>query len=320
MSARALRIKQDKVPRQQGEKARLKVVRGPDFGAIYVLTADTVVVGRGDDSDVVISDVRSSRKHAELRSTPQGWNVKDLGSANGIVHNGNYVRQANLKNGDLLGVGETALEFQSSNANTQILLAPPKLNIPTAGSLGIQKSDEEKKEGSRKALLILGALGVVGYILLADNLDPSKIPESRTRREVKAGPKFSNRALEAYLPQNASNEVKETAEKFFKLGFREYREHNYLRAKAQFETALQIDPGHALSRLYVQNCVKAMKDEIQFRMRRAKKSFDVGQLREARGHYEAVMRLLANYSSDPSYIEAKTQLEIVRKKIKEGAN
>lgn len=42
-----------------------------------------VVVGRGGDADVVVADLRVSRRHALLRPEPDGWVLEDAGSTNG---------------------------------------------------------------------------------------------------------------------------------------------------------------------------------------------------------------------------------------------
>lgn len=94
----AARFKQSQLPRQQGERVRLKVLKGPDAGVVYVVSGAKAVVGRGDECDVTLSDLRASRLHAELVDVGGTWQVKDLGSANGVVVNGVASKGAALKN------------------------------------------------------------------------------------------------------------------------------------------------------------------------------------------------------------------------------
>ncbi len=84
----AMRFKQASVPRQPGEKARMQVVRGADFGSVFVITGGRAVIGRGEDCDIVISDLKASRQHLEVLLAQNGWYVRDMGSANGIRING----------------------------------------------------------------------------------------------------------------------------------------------------------------------------------------------------------------------------------------
>src|SRR6185437_14988945 len=71
------------------------------------------VVGRSRDCDVVLEDSGISRRHAELRPTPDGWEIEDLGSTNGIVVNGLQVsgRQP-LRGGDRIEFGSTEAVFE----------------------------------------------------------------------------------------------------------------------------------------------------------------------------------------------------------------
>src|SRR4051812_1939656 len=105
----AVKFKQINVSRQQGERARLKVVQGPDYGSVFVITGEKAGIGRGEENDVMILDLKASRKHAQfiLRST--GWEIQDLGSSNGILHNGKAARAAKLANRDTVTIGETTL-------------------------------------------------------------------------------------------------------------------------------------------------------------------------------------------------------------------
>jgi tetratricopeptide (TPR) repeat protein len=100
---------------------------------------------------------------------------------------------------------------------------------------------------------------------------------------------------------------------FLKSGFREYREKNYLRARIQFETVLQIDPSNSLAQRYLQNCNQAIDNEVKFELDRGKKSYESGALKQARLHYEAVLRLLNRDQSNPAFVEARDQLAVVMK-------
>ena len=86
-----------------------------------------------EETDVVISDLKASRVHAELLGSQVGWAVQDKGSANGILHNGKTVRNAVLKSNDTIGIGETILEFITSEVGTMILTAPPRNRFAGSG-------------------------------------------------------------------------------------------------------------------------------------------------------------------------------------------
>jgi ABC-type multidrug transport system ATPase subunit/pSer/pThr/pTyr-binding forkhead associated (FHA) protein len=78
--------------------------------AEYV-AAERIRIGRGPDSDIVLTDLRTSRNHAELRRAAEGYEVVDLGSRNGTFHNGRQVARALLRPGDLVSLGRHEFIF-----------------------------------------------------------------------------------------------------------------------------------------------------------------------------------------------------------------
>jgi pSer/pThr/pTyr-binding forkhead associated (FHA) protein len=327
----AQKFKNTDTPRQSGERARLKVVQGPDYGSIYVLSGTRVVLGRGEDADVMIGDLKASRKHAEIAlDTTNAWSVRDLGSANGILVNGQNVRASKLKSSDTILLGDTTFEFFPSDAGTRVLVAPPKTPEKIRSEQAALASQKEKVRSFGKAgglgnhpvfpsstsklqprQLILGVLGLalVGMFVFEDSFNKPKAQVQKKQNQ--------QRDLASYLPSvDPSGSTNKTAEMFFKSGFREFREKNYLRARSQFETVLQIAPGHALSRIYLENANKAIEDEVKFHLERGKKGAVAGKLKEARGHFQAVMRLLHHDQANVNFGEAREQLEKVEKEIR----
>lgn len=79
-----------------------------------------LVLGRGTEADLRITDPGVSRRHAEIRVSqgPQGYtiSVHDLGSTNGIVVNGRRVEQATLGDGSQILLGNTLLVVRQPGA------------------------------------------------------------------------------------------------------------------------------------------------------------------------------------------------------------
>ena len=80
-------------------------------GKHYVLDKPVTILGRGVDADVVIDDPGVSRKHLELRVTPQGTIATDLGSTNGLYVEGHQVPAATLMDGNTLTIGRTRIMY-----------------------------------------------------------------------------------------------------------------------------------------------------------------------------------------------------------------
>jgi tetratricopeptide (TPR) repeat protein len=109
------------------------------------------------------------------------------------------------------------------------------------------------------------------------------------------------------------SEFSKSVDAFFKAGFREYREGNYLRAKQQFEMALQIDPNHALSKRYHQITLTQIQNEIDDLFERGRKAEFSGKLKEAKANYESILRLLSRDKDHPRYLQAKERLSELAK-------
>jgi ABC-type multidrug transport system ATPase subunit/pSer/pThr/pTyr-binding forkhead associated (FHA) protein len=94
----ATAVFQAKPAHATGERAPTGVVRLP---------AKVLRIGRADDNGVVVSDLRVSRWHAELRRAPGGgYEITDLGSHNGTFVNGERLDgSVAVTEADVIGIG-----------------------------------------------------------------------------------------------------------------------------------------------------------------------------------------------------------------------
>ncbi len=73
------------------------------------LEGTLATVGRDPSSDLILNDVKCSRRHAVLEAGPQGLAIRDAGSANGVYVNGARVERLALNPGDLVRLGDIEL-------------------------------------------------------------------------------------------------------------------------------------------------------------------------------------------------------------------
>ncbi|MDP9417490.1 MAG: FHA domain-containing protein, partial [Actinomycetota bacterium] len=90
----------------------LRVVAGPDSGAIHRLGPGPVTVGRAPAVTVRLDDPDVSRLHAVLEVTPAGVRVRDVGSTNGSrVRSAAGTHPGRLSVGDSMAVGRSILQL-----------------------------------------------------------------------------------------------------------------------------------------------------------------------------------------------------------------
>lgn len=86
----------------------------PEGAAIARIVApgSRLRIGRGEDCDLCIPHGSISRRHAELRATPEGgWRLVDLDSKNGTFVNGARIGEETIAGGAWLRFGDVHCEF-----------------------------------------------------------------------------------------------------------------------------------------------------------------------------------------------------------------
>ena len=73
------------------------------------------VVGRDETCELSIRDTSISRRHCEIRKTPAGFFISDLGSTNGTFVNDEEIKECLLKAGDQIRMGNRIFKFMTSN-------------------------------------------------------------------------------------------------------------------------------------------------------------------------------------------------------------
>ena len=111
----------------QGEAAAVKVIvtQGPDAGRELAMSEPgrAYCIGRGQGLDLTLTDADASRRHIEVgRRGPTLW-VKDLGSKNGALLDGNPLtanKETAWPRGKLVSLGGTELSFEDPVAEALV--------------------------------------------------------------------------------------------------------------------------------------------------------------------------------------------------------
>jgi tetratricopeptide (TPR) repeat protein len=189
--------------------------------------------------------------------------------------------------------------------------------VRTQGLPGVNVSVPSTQLGNPRSRMILIVLALVlGATFLFEEEQQNV---KRTERKPGAGAP-AVRSIAQYSNVELPEDIKKKADMFFRVGFREYQEENYLRAITQFNTVLDLtNQGHALALAYRDNALREIDKQMDRLLERGRKAKAAGRLREAKGVYQAVLRMNFGSSSDPKVIEAEEQLKEIQKlEKKEG--
>jgi hypothetical protein len=101
------------VRRKRKEGSRVLFVRSESQQGQEFDVKDVVVMGRSEETDVVLDDPYASEFHLRLVAQESGMMLHDLGSTNGTYVNGRRVSApTELKRGDTIQVGKTVMEIR----------------------------------------------------------------------------------------------------------------------------------------------------------------------------------------------------------------
>lgn len=138
--------------------AEVTISRGPGEGDGFVL-GDMTIIGRSLEANVRVDDLTVSRKHAQITRGADGYALRDLGSGNGTLLNGQRIEAATLlRDGDEIGISNVAFVFRddepgaaaqkpdaAANTTTVSIVDGPAATSAILGSVDLE--DQERIEG-----------------------------------------------------------------------------------------------------------------------------------------------------------------------------
>jgi DNA-binding NtrC family response regulator len=109
-----------------------KVTSGDQAGRNLSIGARPVTVGADAGCDLVLSDPTVSRRHAEIRVTTDGVEVRDLGSTNGTFYRSSRISEVVLRAEGTIRIGKTKLHLSATPRPT----VPPSSRRRFGGLVG----------------------------------------------------------------------------------------------------------------------------------------------------------------------------------------
>jgi diguanylate cyclase (GGDEF)-like protein len=93
----------------QGTRALLTVISGPNIGRVFSVREGETVIGRGREAHVRIDDAGASRAHAHILVDSGRYVLEDLHSTNGTFVAGRRIERVELTSGDRINIGSSVV-------------------------------------------------------------------------------------------------------------------------------------------------------------------------------------------------------------------
>ncbi len=114
VAAAAIRRNPAKGPKAVRSAQQLVVTAGALAGTRITLDERPILIGRADDSTLVLEDDYASTRHARLALQGSHWYLEDLGSTNGTYLDRTKVTQpTRVPLGAPIRIGKTVIELRS---------------------------------------------------------------------------------------------------------------------------------------------------------------------------------------------------------------
>jgi two-component system cell cycle response regulator len=148
--------------------ARDQALPGRSF-ALAARAPRVTTVGRGADSTILLNSDAVSRCHARFERRGDVWWVVDAGSTNGTYVNDEQVREAALRRGDRVTIGDTIFKLVNGSA----MVEPGYVVTTIDGLTGLNNRRHLREQidralGSTGRGLALALLDIDGFIYLND--------------------------------------------------------------------------------------------------------------------------------------------------------
>jgi pSer/pThr/pTyr-binding forkhead associated (FHA) protein len=107
---------------------KLVVLSGRAKGTAFVLTKPEVNAGRESDNAICLKGKRVSRYHAVLVRTNGEYTLRDVSPHIGTLLNGRRTKEATLKLGDRIRIGEIEMSYEAETVAAPVMDVPPVTN------------------------------------------------------------------------------------------------------------------------------------------------------------------------------------------------
>lgn len=159
----------------EGRCPFFEVEQGPQKGTQFKINGvhKRFTIGRAKECDFQLTDADVSRSHLEIVFDGQVVVVKDLGSQNGFLKNGETVTTiSNIAHGDIISLGQTVLVFKDPTeiylANLESKESDPKIEsiAKKENHSKVEKTSKQRRPSIDRFTLFAVAIAVLSAVLV----------------------------------------------------------------------------------------------------------------------------------------------------------
>lgn len=312
-------------PKTAGVYHRLICLTGERKGmAYFIMEKKRVVMGRAENADIRVLDLKSSREHAEIIQVGPDFILTDLGSQNGIIVNDLKVKQHVLSDGDKIIIGKTVYKFSQIEVKEA-----ENENLDFLNNDQDEEDDEEVQKDKNISKILLLVLILAFVVLQLGNDEEPEEDLTKNQGGKLAVKEFDDEIISEVRGQNKRNkESKDKLERYFHRGLREYREGNFFRAYAEFQNAKQWAPKDPTANFYLRKTAEKQNEIIATYFSKGSRDVDALNYKAAETAYCTIIRLLIYNTpknekgeyTDERIKQAKESLRMIEKKTGRDEN
>ena len=249
MSSAALNLQANKV------RLTLTITSGLDKGQSFQIIPPKVIIGRDVGCHIVLQDSKCSRQQVAIHVLHDRISIEDLSSKKTTLVNKKQIETVDLKNGDIIEVGDTNLVFraeivQKPPASQQLQLVTPNQVAPVDARgfspAGVQslpgrpkKSKRHREESSSGGITfyIIAAVILGSLVYLLSSSHGPKVIEATARNQDKIDAEIKRAEAQAAEDTAIKKLNTNEAKTHYEQGHRKYLNGNEKFAKSDFQNA-----------------------------------------------------------------------------------
>ncbi len=225
------------------EEFTLDITEGPGQGQSFTLSEGTYCIGRDASANVVLESRTASRRHAEIGFDGKRCVVRDLGSQNGTLVNGQLItKDTELQHDDVIRIGDVTLKLDAPALRAKAAeekKAKPAVAAPTTKKKKVKLPGQKESSQTARILIAAGVLLAVilgGKFLVESVMEPSEPPDNFAEFEL-----LAQECAAGIVPSAVTNVVAvSTVRDAFKTALQLYKNRRYREAMDMFHHTVNL--------------------------------------------------------------------------------